>query len=67
MSYATFNEKLQHITFILELCQSMDSDTIPLHHDKEDTGKASVYPADFSGGPTLALRLFHSHFFNCME
>lgn len=67
MSYAIFNEKLQHITFILELGQRMETDTIPLHHDKEDTRKPSASQADFNGGLALALRLFHSHLCNCME
>lgn len=67
MSYEMFNEKLQHVTFILELGQSTKTDTIPLHHDKEGTGEASAYQADFNGGPTLALSLCHSHLCNYMD
>lgn len=67
MSYEMSNEKLQHITLILELGQSTETDTIPLHHDEEDTREVSAYQADFTGGPTLALKLFHSHLCNCTE
>lgn len=68
MSYGMFNEKLQHITFILELGQSMEADTLPLHHDdKKDTGEASAYQADFNEVLTPAERLFHNHLCNCME
>lgn len=48
MSYGMFNEKLQHVTFILELGQSMETEPLPVHHDKEDTGEASGYQADFN-------------------
>lgn len=39
MSYEMSNEKLQHITFILELGQSTETDTIPLHHERKTPGK----------------------------
>lgn len=67
MSYEMFNEKLQHITFILEVGQSTKTDIIPLHHGKEGIGEASGHQANFNGGPTLALRSFHSHLCNYME
>lgn len=58
MSYEMFNEKLQHITFILELGQSTETDTIPLDHDKEDTREVSAHHADFNGGQHLHWSCF---------
>lgn len=45
------------LTFIFELGQSTETDTIPFCHGKEDAREGSGYQFDFSDDSMLASRL----------